>query len=70
MFGELLEWLNMSLSKSDKVKAFGGSNPPLSANRSRILTVMLECDFSISVLKVLLGSLFLHKKYNTLKHTT
>ena len=29
--GELSEWLNVSLSKSDKVKAFGGSNPPLSA---------------------------------------
>lgn len=27
------EWLNVSLSKSDKVKAFGGSNPPLCATK-------------------------------------
>ena len=27
------EWSNVSLSKSDKVKAFGGSNPPLCATK-------------------------------------
>ncbi len=29
------EWLNVSLSKSDKVKAFGGSNPPLCATTQK-----------------------------------
>lgn len=31
--GELSEWSNVSLSKSDEVQASGGSNPPLSAKR-------------------------------------
>ena len=34
-------------------KAREGSNPSLSAKGSRILTVLLGCDFSIFALKVL-----------------
>ena len=35
-FEELSEWLNVLLSKSNKVKAFGGSNPPLFAKRFKL----------------------------------
>ena len=31
------ERLNVSLSKSDKVKAFGGSNPPLCATKFKLI---------------------------------
>ena len=36
-YGELSEWSNVSLSKSDEVKASGGSNPPLSAKGNIML---------------------------------
>ena len=62
--GVLSEWSNVSLSKSDEVKASGGSNPPHSAKRNRIL---IYGSF-IFVSKVLQVLLFLHKKFNQNNH--
>ena len=53
----MAERFNAAVLKTVVVKATWGSNPYSSASGSRILTVMLECDFSISALQVLQGLL-------------